>query len=375
MTKLAGPVMLLPDISKDATAIEDLLARFNGYGLEVFKKSDGKTQFLNIVAAGFPDNFLKTNFSKYPYLKIKVLSNNRIIFLMQLRTLVFENRKEISMLIAGDPWLGFLWSQIATFGLKIPIQVSIHGEPYLPINYLRSTKPFLKHVWLRCFLNFADSIRLVSEHQMESIINVYQIDSSKISIAPIPVKIPDGKITAKEYDHIVAFVGRLHSERGINLWIDVIGHLYTKRQDFSVVIVGDGPERENFLNRLSSSCSGLSIEFLGRITHDEVAKLWSNISVLLSTAHTESYGLTLREAQMSGTFVVAFQNEGTRSNSSLFPKGMALFTTIEQAAEAISSNLDSHISPSRQLEFRRIQKALNLSSMNNLISSWRLPKY
>ena len=78
---------------------------------------------------------------------------------------------------------------------------------------------------------------------------------------------------------------------------------------------------------------------------------------------------------MSGTFVVAFQNEGTRSNSSLFPKGMALFTSIEQAAEAISSNLDSHISPSRQLEFRRIQKALNLSSMNNLISSWRLPKY
>ena len=100
MTKLVGPVMLLPDISKDATEIEDLLARFNDYGLEVFKKSDGKTQFLNIVAAGFPDNFIKKNLSKYPYLKIKVLSNNRIIFLIQLRTEIALSRKEISMLIA-----------------------------------------------------------------------------------------------------------------------------------------------------------------------------------------------------------------------------------------------------------------------------------
>ncbi len=375
MTKLVGPVMLLPDISKDATEIEDLLARFNDYGLEVFKKSDGKTQFLNIVAAGFPDNFIKKNLSKYPYLKIKVLSNNRIIFLIQLRTEIALSRKEISMLIAGDPWFGFLYSLIATFGYKTPIQVSIHGEPYLSVNYLRSIKAFLKHIWLRGFLNLADSIRLVSEHQLESILKVYQIDSSKISIAPIPVKIPIGRSAAKEYNRIVAFVGRLHSERGIDLWIDVISHLYTKRQDFSVVIIGDGPERENFYNQLNSSCPELSYEFFGKITHDKVAKLWSNINVLLSTAPTESFGLTLREAQMSGTFVVALENEGTKRNSKLFAKGVALFSNIEQAAESISCNLESHISHSRQLEFRRVQKALNTNSLNNLVASWRISKH
>jgi len=374
MTKLVGPVMLLPNISRDAAEIGDLLERFNDYGLEVFRNSAGKTKSLNIVAAGFPGNFSKPNLIKYPYLKIKVLPNNRILFLIKLRTIMFHNRKEISMLIAGDPWLGFLYCLIATFAIKIPIQVSIHGEPYLSINYLRSVKSFLKHVWLKFSLRFADSIRLVSEHQVESILKVYQIDSSKISISPIPVKIPIGRRAAKENSRLVAFVGRLHSERGIDLWISIINQLYEKRQDFSVVIVGDGPEREYFYNRLNSSCPRLSFNFLGKVSHGEVAKLWNGINVLLSTAHAESYGLTLREAQMSGTFVVALENEGTKRNSKLFAKGIVLFTNIEQAVDAISNQLESHMPAAKQLEFQRIQKAINTTSLNNLISSWRIIK-
>jgi len=375
MTKLVGPVMLLPNISKDAAEMGDLLARFNNYGLEVFRNSAGKTKYLNIVAAGFSGNFSKTNLIKYPYLKINILPNNRLLFLIKLRTMMFQSRKEISMLIAGDPWFGFLYCLIATFAIRIPIQVSIHGEPYLLKNYLQGVDSFLKHVWLKITLRLADSIRLVSEHQVASIIKVYQIDSSKISISPIPVKIPIGSRAAKENSRLVAFVGRLHSERGIDLWISVISHLYAKRQDFSVVIVGDGPKRKSFYNQLNSSCPGIASNFLGKVSHDEVAKLWNGINVLLSTAQNESYGLTLREAQMSGTFVVAFENEGTKRNSRLFPKGIVLFTNAEQAVEAISNHLESHMPANSQLEYQRIQKAINMTSLNNLISSWRITKY
>ena len=81
MSRLSGPVLILPNISNDATTLDDLLSRFNYYGSEVFKSSHGEIKSLNIVAAGFPHDFSSQNYDKYLYLSIVALPNRKITFL------------------------------------------------------------------------------------------------------------------------------------------------------------------------------------------------------------------------------------------------------------------------------------------------------
>lgn len=375
MSRLSGPVLILPNISNDATTLDDLLSRFNYYGSEVFKSSHGEIKSLNIVAAGFPHDFSSQNYDKYLYLSIVALPNRKITFLINLRKILKSNTNSISMVIAGDPWLGYLLSFLAAVGTNLPVQVSIHGEPYHSTNLFADFTATLKHLWLKMFLQFADSVRLVSDHQIRPIIENYRVDPGHISISPIPIKIPKSGTLAIKKGRKIAFVGRLHKERGIDLWIHVVSRLFEERKDFSVVIVGDGPERNNFETQLLASCNGISYKFLGKITKSDVDELWNDVSILLSTAPTESYGLTLREAQMSGVYVVALENEGTLANSAIFTSGIFLFSSTESAVQLMSHYLDLGKSNSNQEKFRNIQSELNSTYLSNLIASWRTPKY
>ena len=147
MSRLSGPVLILPNILNDATTLDDLLSRFNYYGSEVFKSSCGEIKSLNIVAAGFPYDFSSQNYDKYPYLSIRALPNRKITFLINLRKILKSNTNSISMVVAGDPWLGYLLSFLAAVGTNLPIQVSIHGEPYHSTNLFADFTATLDPSW------------------------------------------------------------------------------------------------------------------------------------------------------------------------------------------------------------------------------------
>lgn len=372
MKKLYGPVMYLPDISRDANSPEELFARFDYYGLKVYEISNGEFKYLNLIIGGFFNPGNTFDASKYPHLSCTFLPKGKMKSLKMLRILLRENLETITILIAGNPWIAYLHCMILNLGLSIPIQVSIHGNPFLPNSKFANFSSFLKHYWLKFFLRFATSVRLVSKHQVNYVQRCYKVDANRISISPIPIRIPSHFRVNRPSKFTIGFVGRLHEERGLDLWIQILSSFFLVNKDFRVVVIGDGPARQYFENELKVNCPKIELDFHGRIPNKDIESLWGDITVLLSTAREESFGIALREAEMSGTKVIAFANSGTSSNKDLFPEGIILFENVQSAVDALVQEFSKNqiLSPSIQRKFRETQEEINLNSIKAMITSW-----
>ena len=367
MTKF--PILAISDLTKDANALNDLLARFNEYG-KSFSAVVGDTSIrLHMVTKKTPAQN-ELNLLDFPFLRIVQGGNSLFTYQLFLFRYLLTNRKNFSIVIAGNPWQDFLHVLLIKPFLKNRVQVSIHGEPYVISQGAVFSKDSLKDLWLRFSLRFANSVRVVSAHQVEPVILNYSVKRSKLFVSPIPVVIPT-TLSNGDKEPLIAFVGRLHSERNLNSWLEIISGLYAKRQDFSIVIAGDGPEKDQVLRFLVDELPKLKVNFLGRIPHQEVQALWSDVSVLLSTAETESFGLTLREAQLAGVQVVARRNAGTLANSNELGGEIALFDSVEEAIHELSHALVSPISPQKIVELRALQEVINSNSLTALAKSWR----
>jgi len=363
------PILAISDLTKDANALNDLLARFNEYGKSFSEEvGDASIRLHMVTKKSPPQNGLIP--SDFPFLRIVQGGNSFITYQFFLVRYLLTHRKNFSIIIAGNPWQDYLHVLLIKPFLKNRLQVSIHGEPYVTSQRAVFSKDSLKDLWMRFSLRFADSVRVVSAHQVEPVTLRYSVKRSKLFISPIPVVIPT-TLSNGDKEPLIAFVGRLHSERNLNSWLEIIAGLYAKRQDFAIVIAGDGPEKEQLLKFLDNKIPDLKVNFLGRIPHQEVQALWSNVSVLLSTAETESFGLTLREAQLAGVQVVARRNAGTLANSYELGGEIALFDTTEEAIHGLSHALVSPISPQKIVEIRALQEVINSNSLTALAKSWR----
>jgi len=363
------PILAISDLTKDANALNDLLARFNEYGKSFSEEVGDASIRLHIITKKTPpQNGLIL--SDFPFLRIVQGGNSFITYQFFLVRYLLTNRKNFSIIIAGNPWQDYLHVLLIKPFLKNRLQVSIHGEPYVTSQRAVFSKDSLKDLWMRFSLRFADSVRVVSAHQLEPVTLRYSVKRSKLFVSPIPVVIPT-TLSNGDKEPLIAFVGRLHSERNLNSWLEIIAGLYAKRQDFAIVIAGDGPEKEQLLRFLDNKIPNLKVNFLGRIPHQEVQALWSNVSILLSTAETESFGLTLREAQLAGVQVVARRNAGTLANSYELGGEIALFDTTEEAIHGLSHALVSPISPQKIVEIRALQEVINSNSLTALTKSWR----
>ena len=143
-------------------------------------------------------------------------------------------------------------------------------------------------------------------------------------------------------------------------------------KEFRVIIVGDGPARQYFEDELKINCPEIELDFLGWIRNKDIESLWGEITLLLSTAKEESFGIALREAEMSGTKVIAFTNSGTSLNKELFSDGIILFEDLHSAVDALGQEHSKNqiLSTSIQRKFRETQEEINLNSIIAMITSW-----
>ena len=104
-------------------------------------------------------------------------------------------------------------------------------------------------------------------------------------------------------DLTVGFVGRLSSEKGVDLFLVAAQGILQQLPGTRFVIAGDGPERGAVEKVMREKGIEDKITLLGRC--DNMPEFYSSLDVLLSSSRTEGLPVALMEAMASGVPVVA----------------------------------------------------------------------
>lgn len=256
-----------------------------------------------------------------------------------VRKLLTPNSATKYLLISGitlvDMIAGVLFK--SHFKNRVGLQGQFHGDTYHFANRL-SVVALLRSIISRLLIRFSDSIRVVSEFQVEEILQISRKEKSAIIVAPIPV---DSNMIAKsplqKNRKLIAVVGRLHPERGLREIISLVSKLCVLGIDVEIEIAGDGPLRpsiERLVRRFPTQ-----VKYWGHRDSKFLSDLYSRSSFLLSAAPSEGYGMALREAIFNDVRVVAKKSMGTKSLKEEFPEYVHLYESATSAVEILVSQV------------------------------------
>jgi glycosyltransferase involved in cell wall biosynthesis len=198
-------------------------------------------------------------------------------------------------------------------------------------------------------------------------------DQSKIFLAPVPLNrifldnLP--KLSALK-PISVGFVGRLHSERGTFLFLELAKKLHKAIPGLKVIVIGAGPDWELIKKDLSENLP-FDFTMLGYLPPAELKLQMGKIGVLLSCAPKESYGRSMREAILTGVPVLAICSDGALQLQESLPEScFQLFEKQEpfhQILEKFNHLLNSSYSPEELSE----KLIIEYQGTSKLIESWR----
>lgn len=365
------PVLVFPNLLGSAEALSVLLARFNLYGSKVYELSNGQIQKI-VILAGVKENVLTSEkISQYKYLQIIRVSDpskNVFKFAAMSRTILKTFGIRPRLLVSSDVYIGFLTTFFTLLLLRIhvPIQVSLHGKVLRDED--SSINRFIRQNYLALVLRLAGSIRIVSKALELEILSQFKIQLHKVFIAPIPVELPN--IGNYQKSKVIAFVGRLHEERGVEEWVEIVCQLSRLRQDFSVYLIGDGPLQKKVKLSFETDSPKLPLKVFGYLTKSELNKIWPEIKILLSSAKDEGYGLSLREAILSSAYVVARSNSGSEVLRDELPHLVFTYNDVTEAVLKLNLLLELEYPDFESEKFRVRMKERNLDSLHAIAKSW-----
>jgi glycosyltransferase involved in cell wall biosynthesis len=283
----------------------DVLSRHEKYG-ELLKKRNEDFRLVVLSRGNSNSGVIYENEN----ILIWNYFGNRFRFLPSVRFWRIKGIKP-TLLIAGEPTYNF-YSAIflklvhaVAFKKSIPIQLQIHFDP----SQFRKSSRIVNRIYYLVTLvsiSLSSSVRVVNQLQLVSIPR-FLLNRKKIAIAAIPISL-ETSVQFHNYPterpKTIGILGRLHSERGLQNISSVLSSIPDSAFD-SVIVAGDGPLRDQFLNDLQRKLGESKVVYLGHLDQSRKEIFWGKVGVLLSLPEFESYGLSMLEALMHGIPVIA----------------------------------------------------------------------
>jgi glycosyltransferase involved in cell wall biosynthesis len=104
-------------------------------------------------------------------------------------------------------------------------------------------------------------------------------------------------------------VGRLVVEKDIAMLIRALALL---PREYTLVLVGDGPERGRLERQVRSLDLSRRVKFVGKVPHARVAQYYRGAGMLVVASETETQGLVFLEAMAQGLPIVAAESLAAR---------------------------------------------------------------
>ncbi len=198
---------------------------------------------------------------------------------------------------------------------KIPAVASVHTrfDTYLNYYHLQALEPLargiMRRIYQRCdaILAPADSMAAVLHAQrMSRDISIWTRGVDREQFNPGRRDMAWRRSLGIEDDELaIAFLGRIVMEKGLDVFSDAVDVLAERNVRHHVVVIGEGPARGWFENRLPNAI------FVGHQVGDDLARALASTDVFFNPSITEAFGNVTLESMACGLPVVAAEATGT----------------------------------------------------------------
>lgn len=140
-------------------------------------------------------------------------------------------------------------------------------------------------------------------------------------------------------DFTVIFVGRLAPEKNIEFLLNAQKKLIEKKIfNIKLLIVGDGPDKENYINISRKLNIFDKVIFTGKIPQEEIQNYYQCADAFVTASNSETQGLTVIEAMAAGVvpicindmaFMEMLPNKSLFSNQNEYINKLITFSTDE----------------------------------------------
>ena len=201
-------------------------------------------------------------------------------------------------------------------------------------------------------------------------VNFHGFDIEKFQSATITANFWESNYQIPNLDNKVkiVFLGRLTEDKGWKFTLDAFVRLQqlVNIENIAIIIVGDGPMREEISNRLSQVTN--HVYLLGRIPPDHIPSILKNSNFHVTSSEKETRGLTVLEAFAADIPVVAPQAGGVTENIQDGRNGL-LFTPGNKESFCEKLKLLIEDSNLRKRMGRNGREAITKYSWDNAVSN------
>lgn len=175
--------------------------------------------------------------------------------------------------------------------------------------------------------------------------NIYKKYPEKFKEIPFSINTNEFFPKPESKENIILFVGGLdkaHYFKGVNILIQAFSKL--ENQEYRLKIIGEGDQKDKFINLCQELKIGNKVEFLGKLEKDELIKNYqqAKVTILPSINSNEAFGIVLIESLSCGTPVIASNLPGVRSVFENEKSGLTIETNnvldLKEKIESLINN-------------------------------------
>jgi L-malate glycosyltransferase len=254
---------------------------------------------------------------------------------------------------------------------NIPVVITEHWSAFI----LQTLKQ-INMLEARFVMNHADIILPVSEElkqaiQSLGIQNTFEVVPNTVNTHmyhPSPFK--DGRAGKKK----MVMVALLKPVKGIVYLIQALGKLYQRRKDFTLDVIGDGPDRERYTTLVKNMGMEDIITFHGMKNKTDVGQFMAESDFYVQASISETFGVTLIEAMACGlpivaTEIPAFRDKVDKSRGILVPPKHvdAMVTALDDMLDHYQEYSSKNIRRYAQKHYSRESVGRRLTAIYNKV--------
>ncbi|MEK7145642.1 MAG: glycosyltransferase family 4 protein [Patescibacteria group bacterium] len=272
-----------------------------GHTLHVFVGND-------LRAASLFSEFENVQLHAVPYKKVRNL--NSLFFTLAAVKAIKKSGLKFNLLHAKQTFPQGIAGALLKKKLRIPLYITVQN----PLAYRQELvltgplkilfAPFIEALGfaVRWALRKSDLAACVSQFSQQ---HAKRMGAKNTTLIPNGIRLEKFKLHAgerKEFE--IVSTSTLIPRNGMDTLIESLPEVVKKHQQTHVKIAGEGPMKDELVNRIKTLNLEKHVTFLGTLKHDKIPEFVKNAHLFVRPSRHEGFGVSFIEAMALGTPVI-----------------------------------------------------------------------